>query len=364
MARTDVRSADSVQPRTFSRRTAFRLAGIAAPVGAAIIWPRVSSNAASPTAPVIQIIDAVSRRIDTFKLGTTRPDATNTGIPDGTKLTVYTGSATLTTPNMTYQNMVFNSYIALKPTASGVTFSNCLFQGPSTPAPGQSALLSSYAGVTNVTVDRCTFKPRAPNYWVNGIYGWGGMTINRCDISNVVDGIDPFGGTYYVYGNYVHDFATYSPSPSNSDSHTHNDGMQFQGGSGSKVIGNNFQGFADPRISHDSMGWNGPQGQITACFTIVPVVSTISNLTITDNWLDGGMYTLNVVNYPSGADRPITNLGVVERNRFGRQQGVQGPGGDLTYTMVICKGASSSTGNGTSNQNVYADNSHPVYVRN
>ena len=349
-------------PNTFNRRTAIRAAFLVVPIGMSFALPRSDSASASGP-PTINIIDAVSRGIDDFILGMTKPDATNTGVPGSAPLTQYIGPATLTAPNINYDGLIFSNFMKLRASATGSTFTNCLFQGPTVAPLGQSALLSSEPGIDGIEITRCTFRPRVPGYYVNGIYGWGGVTISRCDISRVVDGIDPFGGSYFVFGNYIHDFAHYSPSPTNGDNQTHNDAMQIQGGSGTVVVGNNFQAFADMAVSTDTLGLLGPQNQVNSCMMIKPDVSDISSLTVTDNWLDGGMYSINIANRSASPVRTIGNLGRIQRNRFGRKQSIQGPGGNSTFTIDLPKTSVCDTGDGTPNQNLYADSGAAVTVR-
>jgi hypothetical protein len=300
---------------------------------------------------------------DTFVLGTTKPDATNTGIPAGTTLTNYTGPSTINSP-VNLSNMRFNSFIQIASGGSGSTFTNCLFRGPSTAPTSPAGLLTGTTGVSGVNVNFCTFKPQAPSQYNNGIYGYGGFTISRCDMSNVVDGIDPFGGVWTVTGTYIHDFAYYSPSPTHSDNQTHNDAMQIEGATGVTVVGCNFQAFADLSISINSTGLLGPQGQVNSCFQITPDVDYITGLNINDNWMDGGGYSVNIASRTSAPARAIGTLGTMQRNKFGRLQRITSGGGpDTGYTIVMTKTGSLDTGDGTANQNIYEDNGHAILVR-
>lgn len=293
--------------------------------------------------------------------GTYQPDADHAGIPSGVdtdSFDVYSGPTTITTADQTFTRVKFTDLIIAN--AANLTFDQCLFLGPATTPSTDKGLLATGASASNVLVQDSTLRPQAPGEHVNGLRGSIGMTVLRCDISHVVDGIDWLNGTWTIKGNYVHDMAYYSPSTTHSDNQTHCDCLAISGGTGGAVIGNNFQAFADLSISANALGLLGPQNQVNSAIMITPDVALMTDLTIDDNWADGGQYSVNVADGTAGT---IGDIGEMLRNKFGRLQAHQGSGGDTTYTIVLTDTCTCDTGDGTADQNVYADNGHAVTVR-
>jgi hypothetical protein len=279
---------------------------------------------------------------ETFTLGTTKPDASNTGVPSNVSLVPRYQNFTITTPGTILDGLDIYGWVNVQ--AANVTIQNCRIRGAqSTPySNGGNVILAQSTGLV---LDRCTIRPDYPTWWLEGIYG-GGYTLNRCDISGVVDGALVRSGSTTFTGNYFHDFFFSDQSGDQAGSMppswTHNDGIQFRVASGSgphTVRGNNFQWYPDEAVPNGlsrnavlETGYaSGPayynksmrspySGRFLwgAAVTASPDLGPITGCTVTENWFEGGTacFQMSSVN-PAGS---AMNFGTVSLNRFGRDQ--------------------------------------------
>jgi hypothetical protein len=284
---------------------------------------------------------------DSFVLGTTKPDATNTGVTPGTALTDVNGTYTASTPGATISGLRFNNFVYAR--AANVTFRDCEFHGPASNGFVTYGLLDCRDGsAQNVLVDRCTFAGTATGmYWCNGVSVRQGasVTVNRCDISAVADGLNVSGASLTATGNYVHGLYFFN----NSGDHAtdgqhpyweHNDGVQIQGGSGPFLIrGNNFSTYAQlgtddgihgmPPVDPATGSWNRRYG---CGVTASPDSGQITGATIDGNWFDGG-----TANFQCSAAAEVgANFGSISNNRFGLDQ--YNYGGNSRYQIRFKNG--------------------------
>ena len=75
------------------------------------------------------------------------------------------------------------------------------------------------------------------------------------------------------------------------------------------------------------------------------------DITIEDNWIDGGEYAVN--------NGPTTVTGSFARNRFGRSMAQKGTG-DTNYYALMATSTGLSTYDGTPDQNVWEDTGNVV----
>ncbi len=275
-----------------------------------------------------------------FVYGTTKPTSANTGagIIRARPTAAYTGDMT---PNssVTISDKVITG--VLKP-ASGVTvtLSNCVIVLTGSYTSDTRALT---ADAGNITAEFCDIHSTSYNTHVNGA-GLNGLTLDRCEIYDVVDGID-LTGKSTIKGCYIHDLLRISPDSSHPDNVTHCDAIQIVDGDSIDIWGNNIISMAS---SHSNASTSKhPQG--LSCIMLTPNIGNITNLKIRDNWMDGGEISIN----GGGLDRAKGNTGAITGNRFGRNQYYSGHCIDLD---------SSATGITTSG-NVYEDNGSAVTVR-
>jgi hypothetical protein len=269
--------------------------------------------------------------------------------------------------------------------AANVTIKNCLIRGSAGDGSSNTALvMATSTACVNLLVEDCTLVPDTPSLWWNGINGHD-FTARRCEIYHTVDGMGVYPNTgtpgiavnVLIESNYIHSLSYFTPDPNHSttDNQTHNDGLQLQGGSGIVVRYNSINGVyatdvgSTPRPDNGgSVGSPGyTQGGSLQFIQCNNNVGNLQNIEVYDNWLRGGKIGFNVGSVVRASGQV---LGYAYRNRFDRQQGLQGSGGDTTYTINLDASwadasgiAASDMGEGTANRNVYDDNGHEVLVR-
>lgn len=290
--------------------------------------------------------------------GTYKPSPTNTGVRPGVTLTNQ-GATTVTVDGTTYQNINFTGLVVVK--ASDVTFLNCRFSGPASYTTGVGLISNAgdtlaHATARRLLLEDCTIDAVTPNLYTNGFEGHD-VTMRRCKIVNVVDGIDiknhhagykdgPV--DVYIEACYIGELAFFSPT-SLSDHKTHNDGVQIMGGANIFFTGNWITGMLGGAGSYDPAYPPPPGGQANAAFMIKPDSGQITNVRILKNWLGGGSYT---VHSASTGNIALGNFGDVSQNKFSRDQKVP------TKPIVFTDGSTpSATGN------TYEDDGTPVPVR-
>jgi hypothetical protein len=146
--------------------------------------------------------------------------------------------------------------------------------------------------------------------------------------------------------------ALFAPDPNHSDRRTHNDIIQIEGGSGTKIIGCRLEGYnarswprMNPRTSDPTLRsaniWAAPHPYsasgrcvTTSCIQITPNVGGVTGLVIDGNWLYGGAVGINAANGSRHAGTNGGHLGTIVNNRFDRTQGLQGGGGNNTWTVA------------------------------
>ncbi len=220
-----------------------------------------------------------------------RADATTTGVPDGTALTVHQGDITVTQAGTVIDRLDVHGSIYVK--ANNVTIKRSLIRGG--PASSKNkALIASWWGNTNLVVQDSTLRADFPSYWMDGLTG-SNFTATRLDISRVVDTVKVAAGNATITNSWLHDNAHFSPDPNQSDNKTHDDGIQVSGGKNIVISGNNIHG------AHNASVMVG-QGTVVA------------DLKITGNWLSDGGCAVNVSQ--GGTGGPILGSSV-QNNKFG-----------------------------------------------
>ena len=227
--------------------------------------------------------------------GTAKPDASNTGVIAGTALTIVTGNQTFSTSGQVITGKDFRGYV--KVTGSNITFKNCVFRG-GTPS-GNNALLDTESG-TNTVVEDSEFVPLHPAATIDGV--WTANTkLYRVNIHGSVDGMKA-GNNTLVQDSYIHDMSWFASDPNQGGGATHNDGVQA------------FDGVSGVTLRHNTIDMSTTKDANAA------LQDSASNVTVDNNWLDGGGCTLNFADH--GHSLPAL---VVTNNRFGRHSAFQCP---------------------------------------
>jgi hypothetical protein len=277
---------------------------------------------------------ATAAERDLLTYGEYKPGASTTGVLPGSTLTTYTAASQLPGGGLqggaTYTNCRFEFFVTPPTGTSTITFRNCYFAGQNA-SPGDFVGLLKLYNTSHcpvVAID-CTLKPQRPSRFWNGFHGHS-FKAYRCDISLVVDAFSVFNNTaglregplgVEVYGCWIHDFAWWaqgtgdtnaSGARENSFDGSHSDGVQLQGGSGFKFIGNNVEGFLHPDYFNTYYNAN----QINALMMIKPDVGVITDVEIRKNYFDGGASGVNITH--DEPDRYEGYIGVFRENLFGR----------------------------------------------
>jgi hypothetical protein len=235
--------------------------------------------------------------------GTYKPDKSTTGVLPGIVRTDYNspataGLVTLSTAGVTYENLDFYGDIQLS--ASDVTFRNCFFHGGIGHPPNNRGCLTLYGNNNhnNTVLYDCTFMAQDPSYYRDGVVG-NSYIAYRCEAWNTNDGFGAYsavGGAgncdVELYGCYAHDLVYWEQDPAHADG-THNDCLQYQGGSHLRVIGNHFRGYqtADP----ESTGQPAKGIYAGQCCLIGQVTHQPSDILIANNYFAGAYSQLNLV---------------------------------------------------------------------
>jgi fibronectin type 3 domain-containing protein len=302
---------------------------------------RVRAANASGNSPYTNTANA------TTQSGTTiaKPDASNTG---------YSGS--LTTVNGTYtasageviQNKLFTGGIIVPAGAHNVVIRNCKITG------GHYAI-RCWDGAQNLLIEDVEIDGSASPGAIGskGIIG-SNFTARRVHVHHTgSDGIQTVGSNVTITQSYIHDSGYGGYNAANPVDSDHTDGIQVFGGSNivieySTVVtrhgGNRSNGTSTGFPLRSQVN---PWGTANSAVVLQSDSSSggpISNWRVSNNWLDGGMYTLRV----EEKDGNQITGGVITGNKFGR---------DYYFGSV-----SSTTGSPTftSSGNMYEDNGSAV----
>ncbi len=266
---------------------------------------------------------------------------------------MHQGDIIITTPGTVIDSLDVYGFIKVR--AANVTIENSYIHGGV--ATANTGLIDAMsAAAVNTTVLNNTLVPDHPSVWIDGVFGHD-MTVKGNEMYNVVDGIGIFktglsatgNVNADIEGNYVHDLAYLSPDPNHPDNHTHNDGVQIQGGGNIKLIGNTLDCLAGTASNLTSPYYPAATGQAIA---LTPNVSAIHDTVIDHNWLDGGAQSIG------GTTAQGLGSGIViSNNQFGHLQWpINRNGTKIRWAIVLPTAPITFTGN------VYADSGAPALI--
>jgi hypothetical protein len=266
---------------------------------------------------------------------------------------VYRGDITITTPGTVIDSMDVYGFIKVR--AANVTIRNSYIHGGV--ATSNTGLVDAmYGAAINTTVLNDTLVPDYPSVWIDGVFGHD-MTVKGSNMWNVVDGIGTFkpglsatgNDNVNIEGNYVHDLFYAAPDPNHGDNHTHNDGIQIQGGGNIRIVGNTLLCLAGTASNMRSPYYPAATGQAIA---LTPNASAIHDLVIDGNWMDGGAQSIG------GTTALGLNSGIsITNNRFGHLQWPVNRFGSRTrWAIVLPDAPITMTGN------VYDDTGYPALI--
>jgi hypothetical protein len=192
------------------------------------------------------------------------PDATNTGVPPGMKLTP-SGPLVIKTPGAVIEGLDISGDVVID--APNVTLRNCKITS------GGYYVVKISKGLTGVTVQNCNIDNQGAGGV--GISGEGAFIGNN--IQGCVDGINIWGDDTVIKNNYIHNMS--GPSAA------HFDTIQADGA------------FSNLLIEHNTL--INEQSQ-TSVLMLDNYWGPINNVTINDNFMAGGGYTVYIAEVAKG----------------------------------------------------------------
>lgn len=301
-----------------------------------------------------------------------KPDASNTGVPSGHTLSVpvtdttkgisvaSNGNVTISKSG-TFENMLIKGRLSIK--SDNVTIRYSRVEANPSPYdlpndPTSAAECTALGSVTNqqaVTAysrsnilieDSEIIAARPSTFLGNGIHG-SGYTLRRVEIAGTVDGAGMFGTNgapvnAVIEDSYIHDLYVGAYDYGHGCGPSHSDGVQIH-------YGSNFT------ITNTTISANSVTSQKSNAAIQVNENSTYttSNVNILGNWLDYGACSVNIARKNSNG---ITGM-KVNNNIFGKHQTVSA--GGYPCAMVVDNLTKALAGNEFVG-NIWEDGSLPV----
>lgn len=205
------------------------------------------------------------------------PDATNTGVPQGTALSVHNGDLVVEKANTVIDGVEVRGSIIIK--APGVVIRNSRIVG------GQDAnsvgLVSNVVSGQPFTIRDSEIYAAYENPRWNGIFG-SNFVAERVEIYNVVDPIRIIGNNVTVRASWLHDSSYWASDPLRNGAATHDDSIQIEAGSSILIEGNRLEDAHNAAI------------QVTQNKSL----AQLGTLTIRDNYIQGGACSINIAATP------------------------------------------------------------------
>lgn len=224
---------------------------------------------------------------DTYPaLPSSKPDATNTGVPSGTSLTAYTGSMTITAAGTVIDGKIITGSLVIN--ANNVTIKNSRIH-----ATGYYGVTSD--GPTNTKIINSELYAQSGDTQYVGL-----NASNTFFCGNYVHGFEngiTIGANNIIQANFIEKLGSPEASP-------HYDGIEVYSGNNSQIWGNNI-------LMTDKNGnWLSDTGAINVTATW----SNISGVVIHGNWMGGGGNTLNL---DEQGGYKLSNLTVTNNRWYG-----------------------------------------------
>lgn len=253
-----------------------------------------------------------------------RPGGGNTGVPAGTRLTVHNGDINITADGTVIDGWDIHGFVRVN--ASNVTIKNSVIRGGDAKGVGR-AIVQAYGVHPNFVIQDSTLVPDFPSLWLDGLDG-AHFTALRVNVSGVVDSIKVIGDDVTIRDSFLHGNRHYTNDPNHPDGISHDDSIQFEGGT-------NFL------AQHNTI-----EGAYNAGWMVTQNWGRSSNMRMIGNWIGGGGCTVNLSEKGKG---PITGV-VLQDNQFGPSR-------------LDCAVIAPTTSTPTMRNNVYEGTTTPVTVK-
>lgn len=292
--RTKVWPVGQAEPAAWDAEASDTTAALQAPGGVGFTVfarPEAGTQIAATVSDVWAGPTSAARTLDrvTPAAGSHVPDATTTGVPTGTPLTVREGDLTITQAGTVIDGMDVRGFITVK--AKNVTIRNTVVRGrPTTTARG----LVTVEKTGGLTIEDSEIYAANPSWFVDGLRAGGSLTARRLNIHDVIDTMHLYGELPVVLeSSWLHDTLHYEDDPAHSDG-SHDDNIQIVKSTDVTIKGNRIE------------------GAYNAAIMITQGVGPASGIKITNNVIGGGSCSVNIAEKGKGA---LSGL-VIKDNTF------------------------------------------------
>lgn len=295
--RAKVWRSDRPEPAAWGRTTTDGTTSLQVPGTAGIGFqvPRGVSNG-----PIMMAVDdfavtgtvgaPVTPRSQLGAVGSYVPDASTTGAPAGTRLTVHQGNLVITEPNTVIDGRDVRGFVVVR--APGAVIRNSVIRGGT--RNKENAVVQVEGNGTLLMEDTEVFNS-VPTSYVDGVRG-SRFTLRRVNIHHVLDPVHIYGDDTVVEASYLHDNYHYENDPAWGGNPSHDDSVQINSGSNHVIRGNSISGAFNTGIQ------------------LTQNLGNVSGVLIEQNVLDGGGCTINFAEKGRGPYRDVT----IRDNVFGR----------------------------------------------
>ncbi|MFV0258282.1 MAG: right-handed parallel beta-helix repeat-containing protein [Acidimicrobiales bacterium] len=227
-----------------------------------------------------------------FAAGAASPNASNTGVPEGTQLTRHEGNLVADVDGMVIDGLEVHGIVDIR--ADNVVIKTSRIVGGDSPNFALVHNVNADPGNSFTVIDSEIAANTESTKW-NGIYG-SNFTATRVNVHHVTDPIRVSGDNVTVRDSWLHD-TTYKAQDSErrDGGPTHDDNIQIQGGGNIVIEGNRMESTHNAAI-------------MIAQEASRPPIGTIS---IKGNYLNDGACTIKI------SETPTDIHPVIEDNVFG-----------------------------------------------
>jgi len=228
------------------------------------------------------------------------PNASCTGVPAGTALTVVNGNQTYSTNGQVISGLDVRGKVIIN--ANNVTLKNSIVRGPGPGGCSNGAAIETRG--TGIIIQDVEVAMQNPTACLDGIWTFNSsVTILRANIHGGVDGVKT-GSNILIQDSYIHDMQWFASDPNQGGGETHNDGVQTFAGETGVTLRHNTIDLST--TNNANAAWQGSG----------------YNSRAEDNYLDGGGCTINFAAQSLGG--PTLQPMYVNRNHFGRHRAFTG----------------------------------------
>jgi hypothetical protein len=267
-------------------------------VAVMVAAPAALSQTAPPGAPSnLRFLDGSTGSTATCPLPA-YPNASCTGVPAGTPLTVVNGNKTYSTSGQVISGLDIHGKVIIN--ANNVTLKNSIVRGPAAGGCSNGAAIETTG--MGIVIQDVEVLMENPTACLDGVWTFGStVTILRANIHGGVDGVKT-GSNILIQDSYIHDMQWFASDPNQGGGETHNDGVQTFAGETSVTLRHNTIDLSTTNNSNSA--WQGSG----------------YNSRAENNYLDGGGCTINFAAQSLGGGATLQPM-YVNNNHFGRHRG-------------------------------------------